>query len=204
MRTYNCCYFLHTLHVHLTKWPHFSMVYTTIKWRRKMFKTQVEPRAAGECFHCKVLNILWWQKQNKPGSDGRQYYEQTEKNIVITNIPSQLFLDPLNTFPRLPNIAPEKKHAATFNKENFSHTTDSRAEPVRKWQIRSNTLNLWPSQLRTEIWNVNQNSFNWILHEVKKKFLSLTVLKHIEQRFLNFFECTLIYKILHEYCMHTT
>ena len=24
-----------------------------------MFKTQVEPRAAGEWFHCKVLNILW-------------------------------------------------------------------------------------------------------------------------------------------------
>ena len=25
----------------------------------KMFKTQVEPRAAGEWFHCQVLNILW-------------------------------------------------------------------------------------------------------------------------------------------------
>ena len=24
-----------------------------------MFKTQVEPQAAGEWFHCKVLNILW-------------------------------------------------------------------------------------------------------------------------------------------------
>ena len=24
-----------------------------------MFKTQVEPRAAGEWFHCQVLNILW-------------------------------------------------------------------------------------------------------------------------------------------------
>ena len=24
-----------------------------------MFKTQVEPPAAGEWFHCKVLNILW-------------------------------------------------------------------------------------------------------------------------------------------------
>ena len=24
-----------------------------------MFKTQVEPRATGEWFHCKVLNILW-------------------------------------------------------------------------------------------------------------------------------------------------
>ena len=24
-----------------------------------MFKTQVEPRIAGEWFHCKVLNILW-------------------------------------------------------------------------------------------------------------------------------------------------
>ena len=25
-----------------------------------MFKTQVEPRAAGEWFHCQVLNI-WWR-----------------------------------------------------------------------------------------------------------------------------------------------
>ena len=24
-----------------------------------MFKTQVEPQAAGEWFHCQVLNILW-------------------------------------------------------------------------------------------------------------------------------------------------
>ena len=24
-----------------------------------MFKTQVEPRAASEWFHCKVLNISW-------------------------------------------------------------------------------------------------------------------------------------------------
>ena len=24
-----------------------------------MFKTQVEPPAAGEWFHCQVLNILW-------------------------------------------------------------------------------------------------------------------------------------------------
>ena len=24
-----------------------------------MFKTQVEPRATGEWFHCQVLNILW-------------------------------------------------------------------------------------------------------------------------------------------------
>ena len=24
-----------------------------------MFKTQVEPRAAGKWFHCQVLNILW-------------------------------------------------------------------------------------------------------------------------------------------------
>ena len=24
-----------------------------------MFKTQVEPRAAGEWFHCKLLKILW-------------------------------------------------------------------------------------------------------------------------------------------------
>ena len=24
-----------------------------------MFKTQVEPRAADEWFHCQVLNILW-------------------------------------------------------------------------------------------------------------------------------------------------
>ena len=38
----------------------FSMVYTLIDHRNdvKMFKTQVEPRAAGEWFHCKVLNIL--------------------------------------------------------------------------------------------------------------------------------------------------
>ena len=34
----------------------FSMVYTLIDHRNdvKMFKTQVEPRAAGEWFHCKV------------------------------------------------------------------------------------------------------------------------------------------------------
>ena len=38
----------------------FSMVCTLIDHRNdvKMFKTQVEPRAAGEWFHCKVLNIL--------------------------------------------------------------------------------------------------------------------------------------------------
>ena len=38
----------------------FSMVYTLIDHRNdvKMFKTQVEPRAAGEWFHCKVLNVL--------------------------------------------------------------------------------------------------------------------------------------------------
>ena len=37
----------------------FSMVCTLIDHRNvKMFKTQVEPRAAGEWFHCKVFNIL--------------------------------------------------------------------------------------------------------------------------------------------------
>ena len=38
----------------------FCMVCTLIDHRNdvKMFKTQVEPRAAGEWFHCKVLNIL--------------------------------------------------------------------------------------------------------------------------------------------------
>ena len=38
----------------------FSMVYTLIDHRNEvnMFKTQVEPQAAGEWFHCKVLNIL--------------------------------------------------------------------------------------------------------------------------------------------------
>ena len=38
----------------------FSMVCTLIDHTNdvKMFKTQVEPRAAGEWFHCKVLNIL--------------------------------------------------------------------------------------------------------------------------------------------------
>ena len=30
-----------------------------MKWRQKIFKTQVEPRAAGEWFHCQVLDILW-------------------------------------------------------------------------------------------------------------------------------------------------
>ena len=37
------------------------MVYTLIdhKMTSKMFKTQVEPRAAGEWFHCQVLDILW-------------------------------------------------------------------------------------------------------------------------------------------------
>ena len=41
----------------LTNRRQFSMVYTLID--HKMFKTQVEPRAAGEWFHCQVLNILW-------------------------------------------------------------------------------------------------------------------------------------------------
>lgn len=30
--------------------------------------------------------------------------------LSVANVPSQLFLDPLNTFPRLPNIDPEEKH----------------------------------------------------------------------------------------------
>ena len=34
--------------------------YRPQKWRHKMFKTQVEPRATGEWFHCKVLSILWY------------------------------------------------------------------------------------------------------------------------------------------------
>ena len=49
------------------------MVYTLIDHRNdvKMFKTQVEPRAAGEWFHSKVLNIqltslLWSIRVKKP------------------------------------------------------------------------------------------------------------------------------------------
>ena len=41
----------------LTNQRQFSMVYTLID--HKMFKTQVEPRATDEWFHCQVLNILW-------------------------------------------------------------------------------------------------------------------------------------------------
>ena len=37
----------------------FSMVYNLINHRNEMFKTQVETQAAGQWFHCKVLNILW-------------------------------------------------------------------------------------------------------------------------------------------------
>ena len=47
---------------HLTNRPQFSMVYTVIDHRNDVIKcseTQVEPRAAGEWFHLKVLNILW-------------------------------------------------------------------------------------------------------------------------------------------------
>ena len=33
--------------------------YRQFKWRHRMFKTQVEPRAASKWFHCKVLNNLW-------------------------------------------------------------------------------------------------------------------------------------------------
>ena len=36
--------------------------YRPYKWRHKMFKTQVKPRAAGEWFHCKVWNILMCHK----------------------------------------------------------------------------------------------------------------------------------------------
>ena len=45
---------------YLTNRQQFSMVFTLIDHRNdvNMFKTQVEPRAAGELFHCKVLNIL--------------------------------------------------------------------------------------------------------------------------------------------------
>ena len=32
----------------------------------KMFKTQVEPQAAGEWLHCKVLSILWRQFWCRP------------------------------------------------------------------------------------------------------------------------------------------
>ena len=37
------------------------MVYTLIDHRNdvNMFKTQVEPRAAGKWFHCKVLNTVF-------------------------------------------------------------------------------------------------------------------------------------------------
>ena len=44
----------------LTSQQRFSMVYTLLHHRNKikMFKTQVEPRAAGEWFHCTVLKIL--------------------------------------------------------------------------------------------------------------------------------------------------
>ena len=46
----------------LSNWQEFSMVCTVVDHRNdvRMFKTQVEPWAAGECFHCKVLmSILW-------------------------------------------------------------------------------------------------------------------------------------------------
>ena len=44
----------------LTNQQRFSMVYTLLDHRNKikMFKAQVEPRAAGEWFHCTVLKIL--------------------------------------------------------------------------------------------------------------------------------------------------
>ena len=47
--------------IELTNRRQFSMVYTLIdhKMTSKMFKTQVEPRAAGEWFHCQGLDILW-------------------------------------------------------------------------------------------------------------------------------------------------
>ena len=45
---------------YLTYRRQFSLVYTLIdhKMTSKMFKTQVEPRAAGEWFHCQVLDIF--------------------------------------------------------------------------------------------------------------------------------------------------
>ena len=44
----------------LTNQQRFSMAYTLLDHRNKikMFKAQVEPRAAGEWFHCTVLKIL--------------------------------------------------------------------------------------------------------------------------------------------------
>ena len=41
----------------LTNRPQFSLVFTLIDDRYDVIK--VEPRAVGEWFHCKVLNILW-------------------------------------------------------------------------------------------------------------------------------------------------
>ena len=52
----------HFLGVQLTNRPIFSMSYYTLldqKWRQKMFKTQVEPRAVRRWFQWKVWNILW-------------------------------------------------------------------------------------------------------------------------------------------------
>ena len=72
------------LMLHFTNRQQFSMDCTLIDHRNvvKMFKTQAEPRAAGEWFHCKVCNILT--------SFLRSITEQTLENccrfIVYNNI----------------------------------------------------------------------------------------------------------------------
>ena len=44
-----------------------------------MFKTQVEPRAVGEWFHCQVLDILWRHFMVYKSIDQRcQFYGESE------------------------------------------------------------------------------------------------------------------------------
>ena len=66
----------------LTNRRQFSIVYTLIdhKMTSKMFKTQVEPRAAGEWFHCQTFNSLW-----------RHF--MVYKSIDHRNLPSSWFFD---------------------------------------------------------------------------------------------------------------
>ena len=51
-------YYYH-LKIEITNRQTFSMVCPLMDHRNeiKMFKSQVKPRATGECFHCRVLNI---------------------------------------------------------------------------------------------------------------------------------------------------
>ena len=59
------------------------MVYTLID--QKMFKTQVEPRAAGEWFHCQVLDILFYNNMEKVRAELTIFFVEKARALHLTS-----------------------------------------------------------------------------------------------------------------------